>query len=201
MAGSIRKRNTLSRLDERRREMQTNLPFVKAHTQGRLPLGMEQTPPLLLQKKGSCAVEIQYAYSIKTSRVKEPDFPYSGYPISCTADLVRFSKALQNSDIEKMVIVYLDTQNQIICVQVVNGTVNQAVIYPREVMRHALLIGASAMILIHNHPSGNLKPSEADIRLTAAIKDAGKVFDLLVHDHLVIGSSDRYFSFREEGMI
>ena len=181
--------------------MQTNFAFVKAHTQGLLPLGMEQTTPILRQKKGSGAVDIQYAYSIKTSRVMEPDFPYSGHSISCTADLVRFAKSLQESDIEKMVVVYLDVQNQIICVQVMSGTVDHAVVYPREVLRHALLIGASAMILIHNHPSGHPRPSESDIRLTNTIKDAGKFFDLLVHDHLVIGSNDRYFSFREEGIL
>ena len=142
-----------------------------------------------------------YAYSIKTSRVKEKDFPYEGQSITCTSELVAFAKSLQDSDVEKMLSVYLDAQNRVICLQVMNGTVNQAVVYPREIIRHALLSGACAVILVHNHPSGEVRPSDADIRVTNTIKEAAKLLDIMVHDHIVIGENNRFFSFREQGLI
>ena len=142
-----------------------------------------------------------YAYSIKTSRVKEKDFPYEGQSITCTSELVAFAKSLQDSDVEKMLSVYLDAQNRVICLQVMNGTVNQAVVYPREIIRHALLSGACAVILVHNHPSGAVRPSDADIRVTNTIKEAAKLLDIMVHDHIVIGENNRFFSFREQGLI
>ena len=141
-----------------------------------------------------------HAYSIKTSRVREPDFPYHGQVISCTSELLDFARNLQDSDIEKMLTLYMDAQNKVICIQIMSGTVNQAVVYPREVIRHALLAGSSAIILIHNHPSGEVRPSEADIRLTKHIQEAAKYLDVLVHDHIIIGDN-KFFSFREEGLM
>ena len=142
------------------------------------------------------------AYSIKTSRVKEPDFPYHGQELTCTREVVEFVKSLQSADIEKMIVLYLNAQNALICIQVIPGSVAQAVVFPREVLRHALLVNASGMILVHNHPSGSLRPSDADINLTRAIKDVSKTLDILLHDHFIIaGDTGRFFSFREEGML
>ena len=140
------------------------------------------------------------AYSIKTVKVKEPDYPYDGKQITCTQQLVDFAKDLQDSDIEKFLTLYLDAQNKVICIQVVKGTVNQAVVYPREVMRHALLVNACALILIHNHPSEALRPSDADIHLTRKLAECAKMLDLLIHDHIIIGGQ-KFFSFREEGLM
>ena len=144
---------------------------------------------------------MKYAYSIKTMKVKEKDFPYDGKTITCTHELVDFAKALYDSDIEKMLAVYLDAQNKVICIKIDKGTVNQAVVYPREILRHALIANASAFILIHNHPSGSTRPSDADIRLTRTISEVGKMLDVLVHDHLILGEAGRFFSFREEGLM
>ena len=143
---------------------------------------------------------MKYAYSLKTLRVKEKDFPYDGQSIRSTSELVAFARSLQDCDVEKFLVLYLDAQNHIICIRVTEGTVNQCVVYPRELFRHALLAGASAVILIHNHPSGETKPSDADVRLTRTITEAGKVFDIIVHDHTIIAGS-RFFSFREEGLL
>lgn len=140
------------------------------------------------------------AYSIKTSRVKEPDFPYHGQTISCTNELVEFAKSLQNADIEKMLVIYTDAQHHVICIQVMPGTVNQAVVYGREVIRHALLTGATGMVLVHNHPSNVPKPSDADIRLTRSIQEAGKLLEIKVHDHIIL-AGDRHYSFRDEGTV
>ncbi len=140
------------------------------------------------------------AYSIKTTRVKEPDFPYQGQKITCTSELVGFAKSLQDADIEKFLTIYLDQDNTVICIQVTTGTINQAVVYPREVIRHALLVNATALILVHNHPSENVRPSEADIRLTRTLKETAQNLELLIHDHIIIGGT-RFFSFREEGLM
>jgi len=159
---------------------------------------MEETP--MVQRHVKRVVNMKFAFSLKTFRVKEADFPYHGQSITCTTELVEFARSLKDADIEKFLVLYLDAQNHVICIRVWEGTVNQCVVYPREVFRHALIAGASAVILIHNHPSGVTKPSDADIRLTRTIADAGKVFDIMIHDHTII-AGERFFSFREEGIM
>jgi DNA repair protein RadC len=182
--------------------MQEAMEFMKQdHSQGVEPLGVKQTTPIIGQRRRSSVLKARYAYSIKTSRVKEPDFPYSGQQLTCTTDLLNFARSLQDSDIEKMLTLYLDAQNQVMGIQITSGTVNQAIVYPREILRHALLIGSSSIILIHNHPSGHAKPSDADIRLTKTISEISKMLDILVHEHIIIGTEGRFFSFREEGLM
>jgi DNA repair protein RadC len=73
-------------------------------------------------------------------------------------------------------------------------------VYPREVVKRALELNASAMILVHNHPSGDPTPSEADISMTHQILDAAQVLGLTLHDHLIIGKS-KELSFRAEGLL
>lgn len=152
------------------------------------------------QRRVRSMENMKYAYSLKTERVKEKDFPYSGEQLTCTADLVSFVQRLRDSDVEKMLVLYLDAQNQLCGVYPTTGTVNQAVVYPREVLKHTILSGASAMILVHNHPSGVTRPSDADIRLTKTIQEASRLIDVQVHDHLIVGEN-RFFSFREEGLM
>jgi DNA repair protein RadC len=102
---------------------------------------------------------------------------------------------------ERFDVIYLDAQNRIIQTEVIQeGIVNQAVVYPRKILEKALKHKASAIILVHNHPSGHLRPSEADIRLTRALQDTARVLDILIHDHIIVGGN-RYISFREEGLI
>jgi hypothetical protein len=105
--------------------MQGTLEFMQEdHSQGLQPPGVKQTAPVLREKKRSDVMKVRYAYSIKTSRVKEPDFPYSGQQITCTTDLLKFACSLQDSDIEKMLTLYLDAQNQVMGIQITSGTVN-----------------------------------------------------------------------------
>lgn len=102
---------------------------------------------------------------------------------------------------ERFNVIYLNAQNRIIETEVIQeGIVNQAVVYPRKILEKALQHKASAVILVHNHPSGHVKPSEADIRLTRTLQDTARVLDILIHDHIIVGEN-RYFSFREEGLI
>lgn len=85
-------------------------------------------------------------------------------------------------------VLFLDKKNQLIADEVMNrGTVDHAPVYPREVMRRALEVSAAAVILVHNHPSGDPTPSAADIAMTRQVADAGKALSIAVHDHLIVG--------------
>ena len=81
---------------------------------------------------------------------------------------------------------FLDKKNQLIADEVLGrGTVDHAPVYPREVMRRALELSASAVILVHNHPSGDPTPSAADIDMTRQVVEAGRALRIAVHDHLI----------------
>jgi len=96
---------------------------------------------------------------------------------------------------------YLDRRNILLRDEfIADGTVDHAPVYPREVVRRALELSASALILVHNHPSGDPSPSQADIAMTRQIVDAARVFGLQVHDHLVVGREGTA-SFRALGLL
>jgi DNA repair protein RadC len=122
--------------------------------------------------------------------------------ITCTAELLNYCRmALGGLKDERFNVIYLNAQNRVIDMETIQeGIVNQAVVYPRKVLENALKRKASAIILVHKHPSGHVKPSDADIRLTKLIQDTAKILDIIVHDHIIIGEN-RAFSFREEGII
>ena len=80
------------------------------------------------------------------------------------------------------------------------GTIDQTPIFPREVMKRALELGAAGIILVHNHPSGDTKPSKSDIEMTKQIIAAGKPLNIFVHDHLIVGAKGHY-SFKSAGLL
>lgn len=109
--------------------------------------------------------------------------------------------ALAHEAREQFRVLYLDKKNQLIADEVMNhGTVDHAPVYPREVMRRALELSASAVILVHNHPSGDPTPSGADIDMTRQIVAAGRALRISVHDHLVVGR-DGVASFKALGLM
>lgn len=102
---------------------------------------------------------------------------------------------------EEFRILFLDKKNALIADEVQSaGTVDHAPVYPREVMRRALELNATAMILVHNHPSGDPSPSGPDIQLTKEIVALGKSLNVMVHDHLIIGR-DGFTSFKSLQLI
>ncbi|RLA88665.1 MAG: hypothetical protein DRG58_07300 [Deltaproteobacteria bacterium] len=102
---------------------------------------------------------------------------------------------------EQFRVIYLNPQNEIIAEEIIQeGTVDQAVVYPRKVLEMALKHKATGLILVHNHPSGNLTPSAADRQLTQAIIQAAEALNLVVHDHLIIGRQG-YFSLAENSLM
>lgn len=101
---------------------------------------------------------------------------------------------------EQFRVLYLDRRNILLRDEwVADGTVDHAPVYPREVVRRALEVSASALILVHNHPSGDPTPSRADIDMTRQVVEAARVFGLQVHDHLVVGREGTA-SFRALGL-
>jgi DNA repair protein RadC len=109
--------------------------------------------------------------------------------------------ALAREKIEQFRILFLDTRNRLIADEAqARGTVNHTPVYPREVVKRALEIHATALILVHNHPSGDPTPSRADIEMTAEVKAAAAVLGIVLHDHLILGNG-RWTSFRREGLL
>ena len=109
--------------------------------------------------------------------------------------------AMAHRDVEQFRILFLDRKNVLIADEAQQtGTVDHVPVYPREVVKRALELNASALILVHNHPSGDPTPSMADIEMTNAIRDAADILGITIHDHLVIGKA-REVSFRAEGLL
>ena len=103
--------------------------------------------------------------------------------------------------VERVRVLYLDTRNRLILdYQAQEGTIDEAAIHPREVIRRGLDIGASALILVHNHPSGNPEPSRADIQITQRIAEAGRLLGIMVHDHVIVGR-EGHVSLKAKGLI
>jgi len=129
--------------------------------------------------------------------------PIIGRPVIGTwqAVLDYCTARLGHNKTEHFRVLFLDNHNALIAdEEQQHGTVDHVVLYPREVIKRALEHGASAVVLVHNHPSGNPSPSRADIELTKEVAKAGATLGVTVHDHLVIGRS-RHVSFKEAGLL
>ncbi len=108
---------------------------------------------------------------------------------------------MTNRETEQFRILFLDTKNSVIAdEEQARGTVDHVPVYPREVIKRALELNAKAIVLVHNHPSGDPTPSQADTDMTAQIDAACQVMGLTLHDHLIIGRS-RELSFRASGYL
>jgi len=144
-----------------------------------------------------------YAYRLESRRVAEPDFPYFGQKLDHPQGVVDFVRgALRDSDIEKMIALYIDNHNTLIGMWVQAGTVNMVPIPLREIAKHALLSGASAVILVHNHPSADtIEPSAADHEVTEQCRWAMELLQIRFCDHIIIGNGQSFLSFRTAGML
>jgi len=107
---------------------------------------------------------------------------------------------LRNETKEYFIAIHLDGKNRIICIdQVSVGSLNQSIVHPREVFKTSLLSSAAAIILLHNHPSGDPTPSREDMEITKRLREAGDLLGIRILDHIVIG--DTYISFVERGVL
>jgi len=109
--------------------------------------------------------------------------------------------AMARERVEQFRILFLDPRNRLLADEAqARGTVNHTPVYPREVVKRALELHATALILAHNHPSGDPTPSREDLLMTEEVKKAAAVLAIMVHDHVIVGNG-RAFSFRREGLL
>jgi DNA repair protein RadC len=121
--------------------------------------------------------------------------------ISCSYDIYVLFQHLSDCQYEEFWIVVLSKANRVIDrYKVSEGGVTGTVVDIRRIFHHSLNILGTGLILVHNHPSGNINPSEADISITKKIVEAGKLFDILVLDHLIIGKGNHY-SFADSSLL
>jgi DNA repair protein RadC len=138
---------------------------------------------------------------VRVMLVREPSAK-NGRPISSAEEVFRrFKKELGNLDREVFMVIMLDIRNNPIGKHTVSvGTLNQTIVHPREVFKAAILTNAFRVLLVHNHPSGEPDPSAEDRKLTKVLVDAGKLLDIEVMDHVIVGS-ERFFSFKGAGIL
>ncbi len=122
--------------------------------------------------------------------------------LSSVKDVLNYCNyALSGAKKEKFQVIYLSSRNEIIDDEILyEGTVDQSAVYPRELVKNALKHNATALIFVHNHPSGDPTPSDADRKLTENLRKAVTSINISVHDHIIIGSKG-YSSARESGWL
>ncbi|MCS6891827.1 MAG: DNA repair protein RadC [Rhodovarius sp.] len=115
--------------------------------------------------------------------------------------VAHLNAVMAREPVEQFRVLFLDTRNRLLADEVqARGTVNHTPVYPREVVKRALELHATALILVHNHPSGDPTPSRADIEMTEQVRLAAEVMGIVLHDHVIVGKG-RVLSFRREGLL
>jgi DNA repair protein RadC len=146
----------------------------------------------------AAALKIVHAAALRLARAE-----IIGRPVLSHWDALidYLNAAMARERVEQFRIIFLDNKNRLLADEAqARGTVNHTPVYPREVVKRALELNASAIILVHNHPSGDPTPSRDDIVMTQQIADAAQTVSVVVHDHIIVGNG-RWTSFRGEGLI
>ncbi|MFN0115408.1 MAG: DNA repair protein RadC [Paracoccaceae bacterium] len=144
------------------------------------------------------AVKLHEAVAHRTARARVLNRPVLS---SWDALLTYCHTAMAHRETEQFRILFLDHKNVLIAdEEQARGTVDHVPVYPREVVKRALDLNASAVILVHNHPSGDPTPSQSDIAVTRQVEEAGRILGITVHDHIIVGRS-RELSFRAAGIL
>jgi DNA repair protein RadC len=157
---------------------------------------MTPIPTKMPRRTGMIAPWVRLVREVPASAMPEPQpmrSPKQAY------ELMR--EDMEALEVESFQIIALDAQHRAIGrVEVSRGIVNSSLVHPREVFRVAIALNAAALILVHNHPSGDPTPSPDDRAVTNQLIAAGRLLDLHVHDHIVVGRG-RYTSFAEAGLM
>ncbi len=134
--------------------------------------------------------------------VKESSFLYQTRTISSPKDAYEMIKEqLEGLDREQFIIACLNTKNEPTNITVVSvGSLNKAIVHPREVFKTAILSNAASIMAFHNHPSGDTTPSDQDIKLTHRLVEAGELLGIKLLDHLIIGDGS-FTSLKEKGYL
>lgn len=136
-------------------------------------------------------------YETQLVRSKSIDYKYgrcNSTAVACRIACELTRGILENSPVEKFMIITLDTKLKPIGLHVItSGTLDASLVHPREVFRPALLCAASSILLVHNHPSGDLDPSQQDYEVTKRLRDCGQMLGIQVLDHIIVGHCDGDF--------
>ena len=170
---------------------------------GTLPAVLNADPAALSQVKGmgDTGTAMLKAAALAARRMARGEV--QGKPVlgSWQALIDYLTIDMAHLTVERVRVLYLDTRNRLILDHHVgDGSIDEAAIHPREVVRRALDVGASALIMVHNHPSGNPDPSTADIQIPRRIAEAGRLLGIVVHDHVIVGR-EGHASLRAKGLI
>ncbi len=144
------------------------------------------------------ALKVVHAAAVRLARAE-----VIGRPVltNWEALMSYLNAAMAREPVEQFRILFLDSKNRLLADEAqARGTVNHTPVYPREVVRRALELQAAAIILTHNHPSGDPSPSRDDIAMTRQIVEAAKTLSITVHDHVIVGNGT-WVSFRKEGLL
>ena len=139
---------------------------------------------------------------VSIKMVKESSFLYQTRTISSPYDAYEMIREqLEGLDREQFIVACLNTKNEPTNISVVAvGTLNKAIVHPREVFKTAILSNAASIMAFHNHPSGNTEPSQQDIKLTNRLYEAGELLGIKLLDHLIIGDGT-FTSLKEKGYL
>lgn len=139
--------------------------------------------------------------SLQITKDKEIQSNLKRKAIQSPTDVVAVLKDfIGYSDRENFIVMCLDTKNQITAIHTIStGTLNSSLVHPREVFKLAIIKNSASIILAHNHPSGNTRPSKQDIEITKRLIESGNILGIEILDHIIIG--EYYTSLKEEGLI
>lgn len=158
-------------------------------------------PETVKQKPKSIRFKvIKAVYETMTIRDSITNYISPGSRYTSPDQIFDTFKFLRDETKEYFIAIHLDGKNRIICIdQVSVGSLNQSIVHPREVFKTSLLSSAAAIILLHNHPSGDPTPSREDLEITKRLREAGDLLGIRILDHIVIG--DTYISFVERRVL
>lgn len=140
-------------------------------------------------------LEACIALSKKLAKLNLPEMK----KMICSQDVYNVFKYLENEMQEHLVVAFLDTKKNVICrKQLFKGSLDLCSVHPREIFKEAVKVSASSIAIAHNHPSGNISPSNEDIALTKRIVDAGEIMGIPLVDHVIIGHK-KFLSMKDKG--
>jgi DNA repair protein RadC len=158
--------------------------------------GNEVTAPQKVQFK-----QIKAIYEILNVSEDITSYFSTGTRYTAPQQVYQAFSFLMEETKELFICLHLDGKNRIICMDLVSiGSLNQSIVHPREVFKTACLSNAAALILIHQHPTGDPTPSSEDISITRRLKEAGEIMGIKVLDHIIVGDGE-YLSFTERGLL
>ena len=151
-----------------------------------------------MKESGPAALKAVHAAALRLARAELVDRPL----LNNWDRLMEYLNAvLARERVEQFRVLFLDTRNRLLADEAqARGTVNHTPVYPREVVKRALELQATAIILVHNHPSGDPTPSRDDVEMTREVRQAAGVLNIVLHDHVIVGNG-KWLSFRREELL